>query len=1156
MHRRIPSRPGPHPDGRTPRPGRFTAVCAAAAVALGLAVVPVALGAPAAAATPSGAVLVYPLDETSGSTVSDSSGNGRTATVQGAASWGGPEGLWFNGTDTAIKLPDNVMAGLTSITVATDVWLDPDQATPYFIYGLGNSSAGAGNGYLFTTGDGYRTSIATGNWSTEQKTSASRNLPRGTWGHLAYTLTGGTAVLYLDGVEVGRTAGVTITPGAIGNGTTTSNVIGRSLYASDKPFTGRIRDFRIYDHALTADEVAALAVRATTEAVTADAAALTLGDTSAVSANLTLPATGAGGSTIAWASSAPSVVSATGVVTRPATGSPNGTATLTATLTRGKATTTKAFTVTVLSLADDPGVVKAAAAALAVPGLDDVRGNLTLPVTGSGGTSVSWTSSNPAVVTGTGEVHRPAPGSSAVTVTLTATVTLDAASATRDLTATVPALPAPAALEGYLFSYFTGEGTADGEQVYFGLSRGNDPLHWQDLNGGKPVLVSTLGEKGLRDPFVIRSPEGDKFYQIATDLRIYGNGNWDAAQRTGSKSIMVWESTDLVHWTDQRLVRVSPDSAGNTWAPEAFYDPTLGAYVVFWASTLYDNPAHTGDTYNRMMYATTRDFRTFSEPKVWIDRGWSVIDSTMIKDAGTYYRFSKDERNNTSSTPNSKFVFEEKSSSVLGSYAPVVEGIGKGVINAGEGPLVFKDNTAAKWHLFIDEFGGRGYVPFESTDLASGTWTPSTGYALPTSPRHGTVLPVTRAEYERLLAAYAPGQLVTSAAPVTATTSVGVPPVLPATVSATYADGSTRATAVTWDAVPTSAYAGTGTFTVSGTLPGSVGVRASATVTVQQDPIPVQSLTVTPTAVRLGVGVTRALTATVLPANASARTLTWTSSAPGVATVSPAGVVTTVAAGTAQITARTSDGSRSVTVPVEVTTDIPTHLVLHYTFDDTGGTLVPDASGRGNDGAYVNSPTFSPGVHGGAVTLAGGASGAAAPYVTIPNGVLRGVSDITVAAWVKWSGGTANQWLFGLGPDSNRYLFLSPQTAAAGALYAAATTGSWSAENKLTGPVLPTGSWQHVAVAIDSTAHTGTLYLNGSVVATATNVTVKPSAVDDPGKNYGGYVGRSLYGADPFFAGSVDDFRIYDQALSAADVAALAGRTASIVAATVTGLKV
>lgn len=39
---------------------------------------------------------------------------------------------------------------------------------------------------------------------------------------------------------------------------------------------------------------------------------------------------------------------------------------------------------------------------------------------------------------------------------------------------------------GYLFAYFTGEGTADGEQIRYALSRGNDPLHWRELNAGGP----------------------------------------------------------------------------------------------------------------------------------------------------------------------------------------------------------------------------------------------------------------------------------------------------------------------------------------------------------------------------------------------------------------------------------------------------------------------------------------------------------------------------------------------------------------------------------------------------------------------------------------------------------------------------------------------
>ncbi|MFL5993861.1 MAG: immunoglobulin-like domain-containing protein, partial [Streptomyces sp.] len=654
------------------RAGRLAGLTAASLL-LGLAAPMVPAQAADTADVTDGLALWYKLDGASGTTIADASGHGRDGTVNGTADWSDPtQGLAFNGSDTSIKVPDDVMKGMDSITVSTDVLIDSAQTTPYFIYGFGNSSGSNGNGYLFATGNSLRTSIATGNWSTEQTTKPSdaHNLTRAVWKQLTYTQTGNTGVLYEDGVEIGRNTAVTITPGAIGSGATTANYIGKSLYSGDKLFKGRIRDFRVYDRALAASEVEQLSLPVAGQGVSADKAALSLGDTSAVTADLDLPKTGtAGGSSITWASDNAEVVSGSGKVTRPAAGEPDGHATLTATLRKGTVTDTKSFDVTVLPDFDDTTATERAARSLAVHNLDDVRGNLTLPAAGDYGTTVSWSSADQKVVEDDGVVHRPAHGDGSTTVALTATVTKGEAKATRTFTAKVPELPAEQALKGYMFSYFTGEGTSDGEQLYSALSKGNDPLKWRELNDGKPVLTSTLGEKGLRDPFIIRSPEGDKFYQIATDLRIYGNGDWDAAQRTGSKSIMIWESTDLVHWTNQRLVKISPDSAGNTWAPEAFYDAKRGEYVVFWASKLYDNADHSGDTYNRMMYATTRDFYTFSEPKVWIDRGYSVIDSTMIQHDGTYYRLSKDERNNTSSTPNSKFIFEEKSDSILGSWS-------------------------------------------------------------------------------------------------------------------------------------------------------------------------------------------------------------------------------------------------------------------------------------------------------------------------------------------------------------------------------------------------------------------------------------------------------------------------------------------------------
>ena len=461
----------------------------------------------------------------------------------------------------------------------------------------------------------------------------------------------------------------------------------------------------------------------------------------------------------------------------------------------------------------DLAAVEAAAEQLSVHGIDDVRGNLTLPTEGANGVGVAWASSEASVIDASGIVHRPTTGAASAQVELTATLTKGEASVTKTFAATVPALPAQVEPEAYLFGYFTGDSLA-GEKIYFGASNGNNAQDWLTLNGGQPVLSSTQGTTGLRDPFIIRSPEGDKFYMIATDLSIGGGTSWDASQRSGSKYIEVWESTDLVNWTDQRHVKVSPDTAGNTWAPEAYYDESIGAYVVFWASKLYaeSDPNHTGNTYNRMLFATTRDFRTFSAPQVWQDTGVSRIDSTVIKVGDTYHRFTKDEASVTGCLD----ILEEASTdlravttttSPTGAWALKDTCIGKDAgTGAVEGPSVFAANpgdvNGPGYYLFVDEFSGRKYIPLASDELgANADWKIPSSYQLPSpAPRHGTVLPISTEEYQRVLDAYLPD--ATGAETARVTTQVGTEATLPSKVAVTFADGSSRSMAVTWEAPP------------------------------------------------------------------------------------------------------------------------------------------------------------------------------------------------------------------------------------------------------------------------------------------------------------------------------------------------------------------
>ncbi|KAJ4116146.1 hypothetical protein NW768_011118 [Fusarium equiseti] len=311
--------------------------------------------------------------------------------------------------------------------------------------------------------------------------------------------------------------------------------------------------------------------------------------------------------------------------------------------------------------------------------------------------------------------------------------------------------------EAYAFSYFTGN-SLEGEKIYFAASKGNNALDWTELNGGKPVLSSTKGTKGLRDPFVIRSVEGDKFFLIATDLSIGSGTSWGDAVRKGSLYLEIWESSDLINWSEQRHVKVSPDNAGNTWAPEAFWDDEKNSYVVFWASSLYDTADHSDDSYHRMMYSLTKDFKTFSAPEIWQDSKTSRIDTTVIKSGDSFYRFTKDEGSVSGCTD----IIQEKSSSFL---APVDDwtvqatciGADAG-LQAVEGPTAFKANPSDvngdKFYLFVDEYGGKGYVPLETTNLDKPEWKVSKDYKLPTSPRHGTVIPITKKEHEKLLKAY------------------------------------------------------------------------------------------------------------------------------------------------------------------------------------------------------------------------------------------------------------------------------------------------------------------------------------------------------------------------------------------------------------------
>ena len=386
----------------------------------------------------------------------------------------------------------------------------------------------------------------------------------------------------------------------------------------------------------------------------------------------------------------------------------------------------------------------AIAAALDIPGADNVRGHITLP-TELMGAEIEWRSSDGSIVSSDGIVTR---ADSDRGVTLTATISKNGMSVEKTFDLTVKAKTVEEEKVGYIYVYFRGSvnGERELQQIHIAIS--DDGLNWRDLNGNFPIIESTMGTKGLRDPYIIRSYEGDRFYLMATDLDANG-GQWTQYGTNGSKYLMFWESDDLVNWSEQRMIKMSDENMGCTWAPEAIYDAGNQDYLIYWS-------AHRKDLGDKkvIQYAKTRDFRSFTEPVVWIestDETTGVIDTSMVRgDDGKYYRFTKREYNNS--------IFLDVADSLLGEYTRVDSNLPD--IIGVEGPAIYR-MLDGRFCLMLDGYygpnAGIGFFPLITDDLAGGQFERlNTGYHMPTGARHGAVMTITQAEYDRIMEKWGP----------------------------------------------------------------------------------------------------------------------------------------------------------------------------------------------------------------------------------------------------------------------------------------------------------------------------------------------------------------------------------------------------------------
>ncbi len=279
----------------------------------------------------------------------------------------------------------------------------------------------------------------------------------------------------------------------------------------------------------------------------------------------------------------------------------------------------------------------------------------------------------------------------------------------------------------YVFAYFKEPGT---QGIYLALSR--DGYTFTPLNDGQPWIKPEHTEELMRDVFITRDPSGDGFRMVWT-------WGWRGS------SLGTASSKDLMTWSPQEEVPIMKDfpTVRQVWAPETYWDARAKEWLVIWSSSFSDKPEGL-----RIWSARTKDFKTFSKPTMFFDRGFPAIDATMFHDHASH-------------APDKwYFLFKDQTTDPL-RYAirwtsgPTVEGpwgtlSGPVTESWSEGPSVI--HVGDKYIVYYDHYRAprARYEGVETTDWLH--WTSVNGQMhFPEAAKHGSFFRVSDAEAQRLL---------------------------------------------------------------------------------------------------------------------------------------------------------------------------------------------------------------------------------------------------------------------------------------------------------------------------------------------------------------------------------------------------------------------
>jgi len=314
----------------------------------------------------------------------------------------------------------------------------------------------------------------------------------------------------------------------------------------------------------------------------------------------------------------------------------------------------------------------------------------------------------------------------------------------------------------YLFAFFS-DNSPRGEQVRYALS--DDGFDYKSLNFGRPIIASdTISlKKGVRDPHIIRGEDGKTFYMVLTDMR--SSEGWQS-----NDGLVLMKSTDLIHWQHTAIDFPTrfPNLAGfdrknlhAVWAPQTIWDPEEKKYMIYYSIGRHDWEYPTDDPnfnqpYFRIFYSyANEDFTDITEPKLLFDFGTASIDGDIVYDAKNqeYVLFFKDEgrsvMNKKGNFRTRQGVMRATSKSLTGPYTVEYRHLQKPGQYPVEGSSVFPLINSDEFILMYDCYAN-GFYQFCKGDLKNFTYVKDTPTRGTFTPRHGSVVHITKAERERL----------------------------------------------------------------------------------------------------------------------------------------------------------------------------------------------------------------------------------------------------------------------------------------------------------------------------------------------------------------------------------------------------------------------